>query len=74
MSKRADGSTGNEHGLECPYCNHVHRPENTDYDIYYLDREDWGEWECSNCGRMFKASVNVSFDWDAEPMPDTEEE
>ncbi|MCD1644181.1 hypothetical protein [Aurantimonas coralicida] len=51
-------------GAECPYCGHMHNPED-DQSLYSAADEEWG---CNGCGKTFIADVYVRHSWTCSPV------
>lgn len=52
----------NSHGVVCPHCGRLHRPENEDW---VLCNEHLEEYECSNseCQKTFRIRAELSWSW-----------
>jgi DNA-directed RNA polymerase subunit RPC12/RpoP len=49
--------TYSDDGPVCPYCQHLHRPDDSGY---YVN----GGFDCASCGKEFEMTVDVVHWWD----------
>ena len=55
-----DDDTYNSDGPECPYCGHVHNPDE-EPSHYYNQASETSS--CSSCGTDFQMEVSISYSW-----------
>ena len=54
-------------GAVCPYCGHVNKPEDDDYQLYDLSLD---EYTCSICDKEFILKTDVSYSWKTRKKDD----
>ncbi len=52
------------YSIACPCCGHRHE----DLFDYVMDEDEARDVECEACGRTFKLSLRVSYDYTASPI------
>lgn len=56
-------------GPICPYCGHIHYPD----EAFFYD-EDLDEMDCYSCDKKFRVSLHISHRWTTDYAAATEED
>lgn len=49
-----------DEGAICPYCGHLNKPEDDDYQLY---DQSIDEFTCNNCDKSFLIDLHISYSW-----------